>query len=165
MTKPNFNSAPAFYFALPRLIGRLFGRGSAVSENNSLEAYLGSFAVFAIPYILGAHLFLRESRGWSVFMAYVLLFVAVCAFWLLALYANSLGIKVVRACGFFRETPDRYLQDVLVWILIAFFAARLAVSDSWVHWVGVVCLGAMSVNVAAAVFLTLLNRSTPITSD
>lgn len=165
MTTPDLNPSPAFYFALPRLFSRLLGHGSAVSENNWLEAHLGSFLVFTIPYVLGAYLFLWEPHGWIAFMGYALLLFAVCAFWLFALYANSLIIKVIRACGVFRETPDRYVQDILVWVLIIIFAGRLAVSDSWLRWVGVVCLAVISLNVAAAVFLTLLNRAAQMTTD
>jgi hypothetical protein len=159
MTTSDFGPSPAFYFAMPRLINGFFGGASASSENNRLEAYLGSIVILAIPYLLGVHLFLREARGWIALIAYPLLLLAVCAFWLLALYANSLVIKVIRACGFFRETPDRYLQDALVWLLIALFAGRLAISNSWIHWVGAVCLAALSLNVCAAVSLAVLNRS------
>ena len=165
MTKPNPNSSPAFYFALPRLISRLFGRRTELSENNGLEAYLGSFVVFAIPYLLAAHLFASESHGWVALIAYSLLIFAVCAFWLFAFYANSLVIKATRAVGFFREMPDRYVQDMLVWVLIIIFSGRLAVSDSWIRWAGVVCLAVMSLNIVAALFLVLLNRSAQIGAD
>jgi hypothetical protein len=158
MSRANSGASRAFYFALPRLLSKMHERRPGFSENNPLEAYFGSFVVFAISYLLGAQFFLRGHSGWSTFAICALLLFAVWVFWIFALCIGSLVIKALQTFGLLQKTPVRYLQDVFVWTLIAIFAGRLAVTHSPLRCAGMACLALIGLNVAAAMLLVFTHE-------
>jgi hypothetical protein len=150
------NMKNAFYFALPRLLNRMRGGTDEVSESNAAEAYLGSIGIFIITFVFGLQLFAERFSGGSV-MAFDLLFVfAVWIFWLVVFYINSLIVKLLRACGLFRGTPNRRAQDIFVGILVAAMAYRLSILPGWLGWIGWLCLCALGANFLAAILLKLI---------
>lgn len=155
MKTANESAAGEFYFALPRLANRMRGRSAHVSENNAVEAYAGSIALFAVSFLFALGFFAEKFSGWRMIVITIVLIFAVWIFWLLIFYANSLVIKFLRACGFLSQTPKRHAQDIFVGIVVAALAWRLSIFDSWIHWVGIICLCALAANLVAALLLKL----------
>jgi hypothetical protein len=150
------NMKNAFYFALPRLLNRMRGGTDEVSESNAAEAYLGSIGIFIITFVFGLQLFAERFSGWSVMAFDLLLVFAVWIFWLVVFYINSLIVKLLRACGLFRGTPNRRAQDIFVGIPVAAMAYRLSILPGWLGWIGWLCLCALGVNFLAAILLKLI---------
>jgi hypothetical protein len=146
-------SETTFYFSLPRLISRLLGRDSDSSEDNSFEAHAGSVIIFTITYLFLVDLVRSQLIGWKILPALVIAGLAVFLFWVVALYLNSFLIRALHLVGFFRETPNRHLQDVLAGILITLFSIQLLISNSWMRWVGILWLTFAILNLVAAVVL------------
>jgi hypothetical protein len=145
------------YFALPRLIYKLVGGVSERSENNSVEAYLGGIAIFAITYALLVDLLLRQLTGWQALLGCIALAIGVWIFWVIVLYLNSLAIQALRACGLFRKTANRHAQNILVGIVVTLFAGELSRHDSSIRWIGIVWLAFLIMNLAAASLLALIS--------
>jgi hypothetical protein len=152
-------STTAFYFSLPRLIARLFAGASECSEDNSIEAHGGSVIVFTITYLFLLDLVRGQLIGWKILPALVIAVLAVLLFWVVALYLNSFLIRALHLVGLFRETPNRYLQDVLAESLIALVAIQLFISNSWMRWAGILWLTFTILNLIAAAVLRLIGDS------
>ena len=150
------NMKNAFYFALPRLLNRMRGRTDEVSESNAAEAYLGSLGIFIITFVFGLQLFAERFGGWSVIAFDLVLVFAVWIFWVVVFYINSLIVKLLRACGLFRGTPNRRAQDIFIAIVVAAMAYRLSILPGWQRSVGLLCLCALSANFVAAILLKLI---------
>ena len=150
------NMKNAFYFALPRLLNRMRGGTDEVSESNAAEAYLGSIGIFIITFVFGVQLFAERFSGWSVIAFDLLLIFAVWIFWLIVFYINSLIVKLLRACGLFRGTPNRRAQDIFIAIVLAAMAYRLSILHGWLGWIGWLCLCALGANFLAAILLKLI---------
>jgi len=150
------NMKNAFYFALPRLLNRMRGGTDEVSESNAAEAYLGSIGIFIITFVFGLQLFAERFSGWSVIAFDLLLIFAVWIFWLIVFYINSLIVKLLRACGLFRGTPNRRAQDIFIAIVLAAMAYRLSILHGWLGWIGWLCLCALGANFLAAIVLKLI---------
>lgn len=143
----------AFYFALPRLLNRMRGRRADLSESNAVEAYFGSIGIFAVSFLFGLQLFGDRFSGWSSVVFGLTLLFAIWIFWLFVFYINSLIIKVLRACGFLRETPNRCAQDVFIASVVAAMAYRLSILHGWTSWIGILSLLLFGANLVAALFL------------
>lgn len=150
------NMKSAFYFALPRLLNRMRGGTDEVSESNAAEAYLGSIGTFIITFLFGLQLFAERFSGWSLIVSAALLVFAVWIFWLAIFYINSIFIKGLRACGLFRGTPNRRVQDIFVGIVVAAMSYRLSILHAWPGWAGWLCLCVLGANFLAAILLKLI---------
>jgi len=150
------NMKNAFYFALPRLLNRIRGGTDKVSESNAAESYLGSIGIFIITFVFALQLFAERFSGWSVIAFDLVLVFAVWIFWLIVFYINSLIVKLLRACGLFRETPNRRAQDIFIAIVLAAMAYRLSILHGWLGWIGWLCLCALGANFLAAILLKLI---------
>ena len=150
------NMKNAFYFALPRLLNLMRGGTDKVSESNAAESYLGSIGIFIITFVFGLQLFAERFSGWSVIAFDLVLVFAVWIFWLIVFYINSLIVKLLRACGLFRETPNRRAQDIFIAIVLAAMAYRLSILHGWLGWIGWLCLCALGANFLAAILLKLI---------
>jgi hypothetical protein len=144
-----------FYFALPRLLHRMGGGTDKISEGNAAEAYLGGIVTFLVSFLFSWQLFAGRCTGGQAIAVGILLLFAVSIFWLFVFYFNSLLIKILRTCGIFRKMANRHAQDILIEILIAFFAYELSISISWTRWIGIFCLLLLGTNLAAALLLVL----------
>jgi hypothetical protein len=153
------NMKNAFYFALPRLLNRMRGATDEVSESNAAEAYLGSIGIFIITFVFGLQLFGERFSSWSVIAFDLVLVFAVWIFWLVVFYINSLIVKLLRACGLFRETPNRHAPDIFIGIVVAAMAYRLSTLHGWPGWVGLLCLCALGANFVAAMLLKLISNA------
>jgi len=49
----------------------------------------------------------------------------------------------------------RHMQDILVGIIITFFASELSILNSWVRWIGIFWFMILAMNLAAALSLAL----------
>ena len=132
------------------------GGTDKVSESNAAEAYLGSIGIFIITFVFGLQLFAERFSGWSVIAFDLVLVFAVWIFWLIVFYINSLIVKLLRACGLFRETPNRRAQDIFIAIVLAAMAYRLSILHGWLGWIGWLCLCALGANFLAAILLKLI---------
>lgn len=149
--------SPRFYFALPRLLA-LFRHGdSSRGEMNGAEAWAGSIAVFVLSYLFFASLILDRVRGWLAIAAGGALPFLVLLFWLLALYVNSLILKLGRACGLFRALPQRRGQAVLIGITATAMSLQLLQRGALPGEAGAIWLVAVALNLAAAVILAVRN--------
>ena len=146
----------AFYFALPRLLNRIRGGTDKVSESNAAESYLGSIGIFIITFVFALQLFAERFSGWSVIAFDLVLVFAVWIFWLIVFYINSLIVKLLRACGLFRGTPNRRAQDIFIAIVLAAMAYRLSILQGWLGWLGLLWLCALGANFLASILLKLI---------
>jgi len=156
MKSANDRADDGYYFALPRLCQRLHGRGNEVSENNAIEAYVGSVGTFIVTFLLAWQTFTHNLNGWPIIVLFLLLILAVWIFWLLVFYINSLAIKVLRRTGLFRSASNRHAQDLFIGIVVAALAYQLSILPSWMHYVGILYLIALGLNLMAAILLTLI---------
>ena len=132
------------------------GGTDKVSESNAAESYLGSIGIFIITFVFGLQLFAERFSGWSVIAFDLVLVFAVWIFWLIVFYINSLIVKLLRACGLFRGTPNRRAQDIFIAIVLAAMAYRLSILHGWLGWIGWPCLCALGANFLAAILLKLI---------
>ncbi len=88
-------------------------------------------------------------------VAGVTLLFAIWIFWLVVLYLNSVMVQVLHRLGFFRKMMKRHMQDILVGIIITFFASELSILNSWVRWIGIFWFMILAMNLAAALSLAL----------
>jgi len=152
------SDGPGFYFALPRLLNRGRERTATDSEGRAGEAYLGSIALFVIPYLAAWNLFAGSvSSGRLMAVAIPLVFL-VWMFWLALFFLNSLVIKLLRMSGLFGDTPACALQHIFIVAVLVALAAGLAVGTHWTRWVGMVFLAALVLNFLAAAALRGLKR-------
>jgi hypothetical protein len=156
MKSANSEAGDGFYFALPRLWQRLRDRGDEVSENNVIEAYVGSIGAFIVTLLWASQVLADGLSGWKFIALALLLVLAVWIFWLLVFYINSLVIKVLQRTGLFRSASNRDAQDVLIGIVVAGLAYQLSILPSGMHYVGILYLIALGLNLMAALLLTLI---------
>jgi hypothetical protein len=148
---------PRFYFALPRLLARFRGGSSERAENNGGEAWIGSIATYLVSYLFFAQ-FVPATLGLaSTILSFVLLAFLVWLFWLLALYLNSLVIKLLQACGFFRSIPIRRAQSILVAGAVSAMSLQLVQGGGWSAEIAAIWIVAVAMNLAAAAILALRN--------
>ena len=151
------DTLPGFYFALPRLLGRIAGRSARRSEQNWLEATIAGTLVHAVTFIFAALVLLPGRPMWLQVLLLVPLVLLVWTWWSVIMYVNALGIQALRATGFFRESADRHLQSVLIGIATTLFAWHLIAAGSWMRLLGLAWIAAVVLNLAAAAVLALLH--------
>ena len=148
---------PRFYFALPRLLALFRGGSSERAENNGGEAWIASTAVYLVSYLFFAQFIPATFGLWLKILSLVLLAFLVWLFWLLALYVNSLVIKLLQACGLFRKIPVRRAQSILVAGAASAMAFQLLQAGGWQGEIAAIWLVAVAMNLAAAAILALRN--------
>jgi hypothetical protein len=148
---------PRFYFALPRLLAKFRGGSSKRAENNGGEAWIASIASYLVSYLFFAQ-FIPTTLGlWSGILSLLLLGFLVWLFSLLALYLNSLVIRLLRACGLFRSIPIRRAQSILVAGTATAMSFQLLGAGGWSAEIAAIWLVAVALNLAAAAILALRN--------
>jgi hypothetical protein len=148
---------PHFYFALPRLLATFRGGSSERAENNGGEAWIGSIATYLVSYLFFAQFIPATLAVWSTILSFVLLAFLVWLFWLLALYVDSLVIKLLQACGFFRSIAIRRAQSVLVAGAASAMSLQLLQGGGWPAEIAAIWIVAVAMNLAAAAILALRN--------
>lgn len=154
MTNAEF---PRFYFALPRLLATFRGGSSERAENNGGEAWIGSIATYVVSYLFFAQFIPATFGVGPKILSLVLLAFLVWLFWLLALYVNSLVIKLLQACGLFRAVPIRRAQSILVAGTASAMSLQLLEGGGWGAEIAAIWLVAAAMNLAAATILALRN--------
>jgi hypothetical protein len=148
---------PRFYFALPRLLATFRGGCSKRAENNGGEAWIASIASYLVSYLFFAQ-FIPATLGlWSGVLSFVLLAFLVWLFSLLALYLNSLVIKLLQVCGLFRFIPIRRAQSILVAGTASAMALQLLGDGGWSAEIAAIWIVAVVMNLAAAAILAFRN--------
>jgi len=142
-----------FYFALPRLLAMLRGGDARRGEQNSTEAWAGGIATYVISYLFFAG-FVPETLGWGLKgLTLAVLAFLVWLFWLLALYLNSLVLKLLGWAGLFRRIPARRGQSILTGTTVTAMAFGLLQRGSLAGEFGAIWLTAVAMNLAAAMIL------------
>jgi len=150
----NESNKRQFYFSLFRLLAMLRGGDARRAENNGFEAWLVGLMVYAIHYLFFATLFIPSHlEPWLTALLFIALAFWVWLFWLLLLYINSVIIKFLHLCGFFRALPTRRAQSILWGISTTAMACALLQGSPWMHEVGAFWLVAVAMNLTAAVVL------------
>jgi len=149
---------PRFYFALPRLLATFRGGSSKRAENNGGEAWIASIASYLVSYLFFAQFIPATFALWFRVLSFVLLIFLVWLPWLLALYLNSLVIKLLQACGLFRSIPIRRAQSILVAVTASAMALQLLGGGGWSAEIAAIWLVGVAMNLAAAAILALRNE-------
>ncbi len=143
-----------FYFSLPRLIARQLGRSDARTESNWLEANVAGGLAHLIWYAFAADVFLRGLTTGLQIALLLPLAILVWIGWLIALYINSVVIRLLRACGLFGKLSNARMQGALLGILTTAFAAHLMAHASLLDFAGLIWIVLVALNLlAAAVFV------------
>jgi hypothetical protein len=142
-----------FYFALPRLLAMLRGGDARRAEQNSTEAWVAGIATYVISYLFFAG-FVPDTLGWwQTGLILAALAFPVWLFWLLALYLNSLILKLLHELGLFRTIPMRRGQSVLVATTVTAMAFWLLQAGPLAGELAAIWLLAVAMNLAAAMIL------------
>src|SRR5438067_6720925 len=150
-----------FYFALPRLLVMLRGGDPQRAEQNRSEAWAAGIATYLISYLFFAGFVSQTIGWWRRGLALVILAFLVWLFWLLALYLNSLILKLLRGLGLFREIPIRRGQSVLLAATATAMAFALLQRGFLAGEIGAIWLTAVAMNLAAAVILAFCHGNSP----
>jgi hypothetical protein len=142
-----------FYFALPRLLAMLRGGDPQRAEQNGTEAWVGSIATYVISYLFFAGLIPNGLGSWFDGLCLAVLAFLVWLFWLLALYLNSLILKLLRELGLFTAIPIRRAQSILIATTVTAMAFGLLQRGSLAGELGAIWLTAVAMNLAAAMIL------------
>jgi hypothetical protein len=146
--------APQFYFSLFRVIAWLRGGDATRAESNGFEAWLVGLMIYSIHYLFFATLFIPSNlEPWLTALLLVALAFWIWLFWLLLLYINSVIIKVLHGCGFFRAIPIRRVQSILWGIATTAMACALLKNSPSLRELGALWLVAVAMNLASAVVL------------
>jgi len=149
-----------FYFALPRFLVMLRGGDPRRGEQNGTEAWVGGILTYAISYLFFAR-FIPEPFGWAVKgLLLIILAVLVLLFWLLALYLNSLVLKLLKRCGLFHTLPDRRGQSVLIGTTVTAMAIGLLQRGGFTGELGAIWMTAVAMNLIAALILAFRSGET-----
>ncbi len=151
---------PRFNFALPRLIAWLTGGNPERTERNWLEANVVGAFVMLLGY-LGLRHWLSGSMT-SVLGELVLvipLILVTWFFWLLALSLGTAIIRLLRSTGMLTAVPDARAQSALVMTIATAFACALTRTSFWISVFAIAWIFAIGANLAAAVLLALMARS------
>ena len=151
------NESRGNYFALPRFIRKLRGLDATRSEGNWLEAYVLGAVVYLISYLFAANLLLRKSTWREAIIVLPLLLFGLWIGWLIVLYLHSLIAKGCEMIGLCADLPRRRVQSVLMGILTTMFAAQLLTAGPWLRAIGALWIGAVALNLAAALMLALFH--------
>jgi hypothetical protein len=136
----------------------LRGGSASRAESNAVEAWLVGLMVYLIHYLFFAALLIPSSlTAWRKTLLLLALAFWVWLFWLLFLYLNSLIIRLLHLCGFFRAVPNRRLQSALWGILTTAMAWTLLEGSPALREVGAIWLVAVAMNLAAAIILAFSN--------
>jgi hypothetical protein len=142
-----------FYFALPRLLAMLRGGDARRAEQNEAEAWVAGIATYVISYLFFAG-FVPDALGWGLRgLTLVVLAFLVLLFWLLALYLNSLVLKLLGWAGLFGTIPARRGQSILVATTVTAMAFGLLQRGSLAGEFGAIWLIAVAMNLAPAMIL------------
>ena len=148
---------PRFYFALPRLLALLRRGDTRRAELNGGEAWAGNVAIFIVSCLFFARFIPGDLVWWLAALAVITLPVLVLLFWLLALFLNSLLLKLVRSFGLFRMLPARRGQAVLVVTTTTAMAVQSVQGGSFSGEIGAIWLVAVALNMGAAIILAFQN--------
>jgi hypothetical protein len=157
MRNPDASPAPRFYFALPRLVAKVFGGSARRTDSNWLETNSVGAAIHAIVYVFFARWLLNGLPAWQQAALLLPLVIVVLLFWMLLFGIQSLMIKAVRGAGMLRDLPAWRVQGVLIAIMTTVFAWDLIGAGSWMRVLGWFWIAAVSLNLLAASILALNN--------
>jgi uncharacterized membrane protein YhdT len=157
MPDPEAPPSPRFYFALPRLLNKIFGGDGRRTDSNWLEANSVGAAIHAIVYVFVARCLLSGLPPWQQAALLLPLVLVVLLCWMVLFAIQSLMIRAVRAAGMLRDLPEWRVQGVLVAIVTTVFAWELIGAGSWMRVLGSFWIAAVSLNLLAACILAFSN--------
>jgi hypothetical protein len=107
MQKPDRESAPRFYFALPRLLAKLGGGSAEPIDTNWLETNAVGTLIHAIVFLFLAQLFFAGRATWQQLLLLVPLAILTLLFWMLLFALQTLIIRSARALRLAAEDARR----------------------------------------------------------
>lgn len=122
-----------------------------------VEAHVVGALVHVITFVAAARLSLGGLALWQQIVLLVPLMLLVWAWWSLFFHVGALLIKLLRSLDGMRGVPDRHAQSGMVCILTTLLAAQLLSAGSWMRVLAFVWLIAVTLNLAAAAVLTLID--------
>jgi hypothetical protein len=146
---------PRFYFALPRLIARQLGRNAERTERNWLEANVVGTFEHLIWFAFVADVLLAGRALWMQILLVIPIAFVTWICWLIALYVNSLIIRLLRGSGVVGDLRNARVQSVLLGILTTAFAVHLVAYDSPLALAGIAWVALLSANLLAAAGLVI----------
>ena len=148
---------PRFYFALPRLCSRLAGGSGARAAQSSAEAHFVSILIFSITVLVACRL-APHDLSWGVAVALpVAAIVAAFLFWLVALFLNSIAIRLCQPLGIFRRTSAADAQSIFIVAETSAFAFALVKGGGWSAGFGAIWIASGVLNLLAVILLALID--------
>lgn len=144
-----------FYFALPNLASRLRGQIRERVEGDPIEARLPGLAIFIVTCSFAFKMSANRLSGWQLEFFIVALPFTAFFFWVVILYLNSLVVRLLRTIDLFKSVPNNRAQSVLICGLTTLFAGTLAISASWMRFVGFAWIAGLALNLAAAAVIAI----------
>ena len=148
---------------MPRLVASQFGGNPARTESNWLEANIVGSVEHLIWYAFAANVLLAGLPSWAQLALLIPLAFVVWVCWLIALYLNSVFIRLLRACGLLRDLSNARVQSVLLGIVTTVFAFHLVTDGSRLSLLGLAWVAAVSLNLLAAAILVVTDAVNPAT--
>jgi len=133
------------------------GGDSSRAEQNSAEAWSVNLAIYLISYFYFAGFVPEIASWWLRASTFAVLVFLVWFFWLPVLYLNSLILKLSNHVGLLTSIPPRRGQAILIASIATAMAFFLLERGALAAELGAIWLVATTVNLAAAVILTLTN--------
>lgn len=161
MKNPELRERPQFYFSLPRLIASQLGWNADRTEGNWLEANIVGGGEHLIWYAFAAQLLLSRLPLWEQIALLIPVAFLVWLCWLVALYINSVLIRLLRAAGLIRDLSNVRAQSVLLGMVTTVFAFYLVENESWLALLGIAWVAAVSLNLLAAAVLVVRDAVNP----
>jgi hypothetical protein len=151
---------PRFHFAFPRLCTRFGGGDATAVETNWAEANIVGAAVMLISYLALRGWIVRGAASISRELLFVVpLVLTTWIFWLVALYLDSLVLRLLRAIGLLSRASNADAQSVMVAMITTAFAVQLTGERGWPHLLGWLWIAAVCANLLAAMLLALTSRA------
>jgi hypothetical protein len=148
---------------LPRLVASQFGGNPARTESNWLEANIVGGVEHLIWYAFAGNVLLAGRPSWAQLALLIPLAFVVWLCWLIALYLNSVLIRLLRAFRPMRDLSNARAQSVLLGIVTTAFSFHLVTNDSWLSLLGLAWVAAVSLNLLAAAILVVTDAVNPAT--
>jgi hypothetical protein len=161
MNDPEVANRPRFYFALPRLVARQLGWNPERTESNWIEANVVGGLEHLIWFAFVANVLVAGRPIWLQVLLLIPVAILTWICWLLALYVNSVVIRLLRGTRVIGDLPNVRVQSVLLGILTTAFALHLVAHDSALALAGLLWAALVSINLLAAAVLVVSDALDP----
>lgn len=133
------NGERGYFFALPRLLARVFGCKARCAEFSGAEAHGVGMLVFTmVCVLLGRALWTFVRPGWLQLLFVIVLPLGAWIALLVFYFVNSLFARLLRRLGLYSAPTNNPLQHVVIIAVLTLCAARLIGDASvWLRSLGI----------------------------